>query len=244
MKVALAAVGFITNDTEYNKNKMIEVLKKYSEEADLVLFGESYLQGFECLDWNYQKDNKVALTQDSDLIRQIGFIAKEYQTAVSFGYIEKDGDKIYSSQLTLDKNGNALNNFRRVSTGWKEKIADCHYVEGKGFSQFDYLGKTFSVGLCGDLWEEQNCLALKNLNTDIILWPVYTDFNFREWNTKIKQEYSEQSFKCGDKVLYVNSYCLDGEGYEIARGGAVFFEKGKIVSEVPAGKESVLIVNV
>lgn len=56
MKIALAAVGFKNNNLAYNKEKIIELIKIYSKSADMILFGESFLQGFDCLVWNYEKD--------------------------------------------------------------------------------------------------------------------------------------------------------------------------------------------
>jgi len=46
------------------------------------------------------------------------------------------------------------------------------------------------------------------------------------------------------KVLYVNPYCLDKEGEEIARGGSAYFVNGTIASEVPSSEESVLFVEI
>ena len=77
-----------------------------------------------------------------------------------------------------------------------------------------------------------------------IFWPVYTDFNYEEWNTAVKLEYAEQAGKLPCKILYVNSVCLDKEEEEIARGGAALFENGCIVKEIPSGEENVLIVEV
>lgn len=244
MKIALAAVGFITKDINYNFEKIKEIVEKYSDQVDLILFGESFLQGFDCLSWDYSKDINMAIDLDYELINEIRSLCKIYQVSLSVGYIEKDKDKIYSSQLTIDKNGEILDNFRRISIGWKEPIADSHYVEGEGFGKFTYLNKSISVALCGDLWYEENCIQMKNLNSDIVLWPVYTDFNYQEWNENIKYEYAEQAEKCGNKVLYVNSHCLDRSSYDIARGGAVLFNQGEIESEIPAGEEGVLIVEV
>lgn len=244
MKIALAAVGFITNDIAYNFEKIKKIVKEYFDKVDLIIFGESFLQGFDCLSWKYLKDIEIAIDQESDIIKEIESLCENYQVAVSFGYIEKAENKIYSSQLTIDKYGNILNNYRRISTGWKESFADHHYAEGDDFVQFNYLNKSFSVALCGDLWYEENCNKLKKLNTDIVLWPVYTDFNYQEWNDNIKYEYAEQSDKCGEKVVYVNSYCLDKNSYDIARGAEAFFSKGKIESEISAGEERVLIVEV
>ena len=42
----------------------------------------------------------------------------------------------------------------------------------------------------------------------------------------------------------MNSYCLDTDDDEIARGGAALFQNGKIISELPAGEEGVLIIEI
>ena len=105
-----------------------------------------------------------------------------------------------------------------------------------------YKGIKFSTALCGDLWHDEYLEQMMNINPDVLLWPVYTDFNYKEWNEKIKYEYAERVSGIGSKILYVNSVCLDKEGDEIARDGAALFENGRIIDEVPAGKEDVLIV--
>lgn len=244
MKIALEAIGFITNDIQYNKNKIINAIQDNKGKADLIVFGETFLQGFECLSWKFDEDKEIALQQSNDIIIKIQRMAKENHVAVSFGYIEKCDGKLYSSQITIDNDGKVISNFRRVSAGWKEEIADCNYCEGKEFSKFSLFGKSFAVGLCGDLWYPENCVSIAKLNADIILWPVYTDFNYKEWNTTIKYEYAEQADKIGGIVLYVNSCCLDEEAGEIARGGAVLFQNGKIMAETSAGEESVLYVEI
>ena len=78
------------------------------------------------------------------------------------GFLEKAENKIYSSQLTIGADGNILNLFRRVSKGWRESFTDEHYAEGDMFTKFEYLGNTFSIGLCGDLWDEKNVMQIKN----------------------------------------------------------------------------------
>lgn len=46
MKCALAAVGFINEDIEYNKAVLADTLRKCAGRADVVIFGEAFLQGF------------------------------------------------------------------------------------------------------------------------------------------------------------------------------------------------------
>ena len=228
MKIVLAAVGFYERDIEYNRNKIIKCLKENSGKVDLILFGETFLQGFEALDWKYETDQHMALSVSDSNIQTIQKAAEENALAVSFGFLEKAGNKIYSSQLTIGADGNILNLFRRVSKGWRESFTDEHYAEGDMFTKFEYLGNTFSIGLCGDL----------------VLWPVYTDFSAKEWNKEMKYEYAAQSKKIGRQVLLVNSVCLSGNEEELAKGGAVCFLDGQIKEELPAGKEGVLMVQV
>lgn len=247
MTILLAALGFYTHDVEYNQQKIIDTAKSYSGKADLLLFGESFLQGFECLSWDYEKDQNIALSQDSEIIQEIRKACKDYQIAISFGFIEKAENSLYTSQLTLGKQGETLQLFRRLSKGWKEPIADKHYKEGEQISPFSFLGKTFAIGLCGDLWTDSIVEQFKNQKVDAILWPVYTDFNYQVWNSTEKLDYAKQAESIARHVLYVNSYCLDrafiaNESIELARGGAVYFRDGEIVQECPAGEEGGLLV--
>ncbi len=90
------------------------------------------------------------------------------------------------------KNGDIVDVFRRVSEGWKESCADAHYKEGDSFHTFEYLNTKISIGLCGDLLDEEYASHMKMLDADMVIWPVYTDFNFDEWNSAVKYEYAEQ----------------------------------------------------
>ncbi len=247
MKVVLAAVGFKTRDVSFNKRKMLSVMDQYAGKADLILFGETFLQGFDSLNWAFDQDISIAVSQENALITEIRKRAAEAGIGISFGYIEREGNQLFSSQLTVGKDGRILNNYRRVSTGWKVTAADVHYAEGKGFSLFEYEGRQCTCALCGDLWHDENRDRLASLPVDIVFWPVYTDFDYRVWNTTEKIEYARQVKPIEAKVLYVNSVCLDEERkteVEVARGGAAVFHGGMIHDEIPAGTEGCLVVDV
>lgn len=243
MKCALAAVGFINEDIKYNKAAIVDTIKKCAGKADVVIFGEAFLQGFYGADFTIEHDSRVSVTREDAVIREICSSAKAYSTAVSFGFFEKDGDSFYSSQITIDKSGRVIDLFRRVSVGWKEKTAGRAYREGDSFHTFGFMGKNVAIGLCGDLWYDDNINSLKSLKPDLIWWPVYTDYNHQNWNEKIKYEYAEQAGKTDAPVLYVNSVCMDrSDEAEIAKGGAALMDKGKIECEIPAGNAGILFV--
>ncbi len=243
MNVLLAALSFRNGNLIYNKNQILSTIKKYNNKVDLILFGESFLQGFDALTWNFEIDKNIALSKDSKLIKEIKKLCKKFNVSVSFGYFELFDSKIFSSQIVINKQGKIIFNYRRVSSGWRIKETDDHYQEGTSFSTFELDNKTFTVGLCGDLWDEENVDIVSNLSADYLLWPVYTDFNYDKWNNVEKNEYAKQAKKFNKLTLYVNSYCLDGDD-EIAKGGAAVFEDGKIINEIPSGKEDVLIIKI
>lgn len=243
MKIALASAPVINRDIDYNLNIILRTMEGLSGHADLVLFGESVLQGFDCLIWDYETDRKMAVTQDDPAINQLRDAARQYGVAVSFGYIEAVDETLYSSQLVIDAAGRIVHNFHRVSEGWKEySKTDAHYCEGARFEAFDAGGKRMAIALCGDLWTDGRPEEMHALGADVVLWPVWCDYKAEEWNGSINQEYAEQAALCGDCVLLVNPYCADPGAEDCAAGGAAFFAGGRIVEESPAGKPSVLVV--
>lgn len=244
MKCALASLGFINEDLQYNKKVIIDTLKVCSTKVDIVIFGEAFLQGFYGANFQVEHDTKIAISQDDPIMEEICSAARQYAVAVSFGFIEKEKNCFYSSQITIDTNGKVIDIYRRVSPGWKEDFANDRYCEGKEFHAFSFEGKDVVIGLCGDLWFDENIDKVKKLSPDVVFWPVYTDFDFNEWNISMKYEYASQANKFCDTVLYVNSFCRDKEEDEIAKGGSALFWNGCIKQEVPAGKEDILFVEV
>lgn len=244
MRCALASMGFINENLQYNKKVIIDTLIACSTKADIVIFGEAFLQGFYGATFNVEHDSQIAISQDDFIIQEICLAARQYATAISFGFIEKTEDCFYSSQITIGSDGSVIDLYRRVSPGWKEPFAPDRYCEGNGFHAFSFMEKDIVVGLCGDLWFDENIDEVKQLRPDVVFWPVYTDFNFNEWNTSMKYEYASQASKFCATVLYVNSFCRDKEGDERAKGGSALFLNGIISQEVPSGKEDVLFVEI
>lgn len=245
MKIALASSPVITGDIQHNISSILQTMEQCSGKADMVLFGESVLQGFDCLTWDYETDRRMAVSRSDPQIMQLREAARQYGIAVSFGYIEKVDDSLFSSQIVIDAAGTVIHNFRRVSVGWKEYWhTDDHYCEGTNFEIFSYAGKKFAIGLCGDLWTDGRPEEMRMLNADVVLWPVWCDYNAAQWNESIKYEYAEQAALCGDCVLLVNPFCADLDVTEAASGGVVCFKNVTIAQEAPAGKSGILIVEV
>ena len=235
MKIGLVSYEFRNNDIPFNIAQMERAMRAAQGSADLLCFGETFLQGFDALSWKYEQDRDAAISADSPVIEQLRGLTQQYGVDLLFGYIERCGDAIYSSCAVIE-NGNLLHNYRRVSRGWKEyTITDEHYREGSDTSGFLYHGQPVTIALCGDLWDFP-----ERFRTDhLLIWPVYVSFSLDEW-TRYEVEYAEQAQLAARKVLMINSISQEPRSC----GGAFYFKDGRIEKKLPYDTEDILIVNI
>jgi N-carbamoylputrescine amidase len=241
MVIGLASAKFVNNDINSNLKNCIEFInkaKKYN--ADIIIFGETYLQGFESLAWNPEKDLKVGIERNSEIMNILRRRCKEQNIAMGIGYIERDGGKLYSSYLVLDKSGEDLINYRRISRGWRIKNADAEvYREGTEYFVFDFTGHKMTAGLCGDFWTDEAIEKLPK-DVDMVLWPVFVDYNRLDWETSVFGEYTEQAKKICKNMFYVNSICHEEKS--LAHGGAFAVINNELNASLDLGKEDILVV--
>ncbi len=220
---------------KFNMSQMEKALQESRGKVDLLCFGETFLQGFDSLCWDFQTDKDIAVTQDSAVMQRICNLTVKYQTDLLFGYVERNGDSIYSSCAVIVK-GKLVHNYRRISRNWKEyDRTDCHYCEGATTDEFLYHGRKIMIALCGDQW-----LFPERFKTDdLLIWPVYVNFDMEEWKT-CEQEYADQALLACPKALMINSITDD----PVSHGNAFYFHNGKIEQKLSYDREAVLIVDV
>jgi N-carbamoylputrescine amidase len=236
MKIGLVAAQCMDNAVRNNINS-IEYYAKSMKGCDWICFGESFLQGFEGLTWDYAEDLKHAVGVDSSVINDIRQCAKENNIAISFGFIEESEGDLYSSYMTIDRIGDIADLFRRMSTGWKEPVASARYKEGEAFHTFELNGLTFATAICGDLWDDKRLSEMEKITADAVLWPLYVDFSIERWQDLEKQEYAERVKRIASPVLLINSHTL---GDNRANGGCCVFCDGKITAELCMGAPGTL----
>ena len=211
-------------------------MKLFEGKAELLCFGEAFLQGFDALCWEYDTDQLTALDLSSETITRLRDWTVRYGVSLIMGYIEKDGEKLYSSCVALS-NGEIIHNYRRISKGWKEyAITDGHYCEGSDTRPFTLNGRDISLTLCGDLWDFPDKFRTENL----LIWPVYVNYTAEEWNSGILDEYAAQAALAAADVLMVNP--LDNE--PVNYGGSFHFHCGKVAASLAFGTEDILIVDI
>ena len=235
MKLGLASYRFRNGDIDFNLSQIEKALKECQGRADLLCFGETFLQGFDSLVWNYETDKNMAITQDSLQMRKLCDLTLRYGTDLLFGYIEKEGESLYSSCAVIEQ-GRLIHNYRRISQNWKEyNRTDNHYQEGTTTGEFRYHGHEIMIALCGDLWLFPERFQTKEL----LIWPVYVNFDLEEWKT-CEQEYAQQALLACPKAVMINSITDD----PVSHGNAFYFHNGNVENKLDYDTEKVLIVEV
>lgn len=237
MKIGLVSYEFNNGEIEYNIKKIEKAIISANGKADLLCFGETFLQGFDSLSWNYEIDKNIAITKDSFIMDKLKTLSEKYNIDLGIGYIEREREQIFSSFVVIEK-GKIIHNYRRITTNWKEySITDEHYCEGKISETFIYKNTEFKIALCGDMW-----ICPEKFKTNgILLWPVYCNFSKDEWENTEQSDYAKQSKLVSDNVLLVNSITKDEP---ISIGGAYYFKNGKIEKSLELNKEDILIVEI
>lgn len=217
---------------------VMQAFLEASQRSQLLCFGESFLQGFEGLTWDYATDRERAIRVNSSQMEAIRDLTRRFRRGLSFGFIELFEDMLYSSNIVLDSEGNTVDLFRRVSLGWKEhSITGPEYREGPGFHGFELQGARTVTAICGDLWYTENLAAIKALEPQVLLWPLYVDYAAWDWEGETRAEYAEQAAELGCPVLMINSLVDDPQR---AKGGAVVFNGGGVLAELPMGQTGML----
>lgn len=141
----------IDHDLEYNISQVEKFLGQARESgADLLCFGETFLQGFDSLHWNFAEDRETALRLDGPVMEALCRKTAETGVDLLLGFVEREGERLYSSCALLSQ-GKPLHCYRRISKGWKEyQRTDSHYCEGTEITPFSYRGVRCLIALCGD----------------------------------------------------------------------------------------------
>lgn len=236
MRIGLVSYRCKNKDLAFNLSQIERAMRETHEKADLLCFGEAFLQGFDSLCWNYEADREMALETTSGPILQLAQWTKQYHTALLTGYLERAQERLYSSCIVL-ADGKIIHNYRRISRGWKEfSKTDAHYAEGTETGAFRFLNKNITLALCGDLWDFPERFKAG----DLLIWPVYVNFSIAEWEQGELADYARQAALAANNVLMVNPIDRDPESH----GGAFFFQNGRIAGRTPFDQEKILIVDV
>ncbi|MCR5578483.1 MAG: hypothetical protein K6F74_04615 [Prevotella sp.] len=97
MRIGLVSYRCENRNIEFNLSQIERAMKLSEGKADMLCFGEAFLQGFDALCWDYEADKTIALELSSEAIARLRGLTVRYGISLAAGYIEKDREKLYSS---------------------------------------------------------------------------------------------------------------------------------------------------
>lgn len=243
IRIQLSAATCVYGDIDANLATIErEIGFAQNSNADIVLFGEAFLQGLESITFNYVHDADVTLGMGSVPIAYLRKTARHYGIGIGVGFYENDHGAFYSSYLVIGKNGEIVHRYRRVSEGWKLPGANADYREGRHFLPFEFEGVKMGVIICGDLWEDHLLKAIADLDAQVecMLWSVHTDYSVEKWEGGERREYIERSSILGSHVMLVNNFV---QSEELAKGGAYVWYQGRELAALSPGSPGRLLFN-
>jgi len=250
MKVALCVM-----EIKQEKRTALEFMKKAitaaaNENCDLIAFPEFALCGID-LTGIFEDDAKIALPVQSEEINKLKQTALDNHIYTAFGWLEISNDKIYDSAMLISPAGNSVLHYRRMNGGWMLPNCDPkHYFNGNNPECYDTAMGRIGFLLCGDLFQPEVVMQLKDLRPDIVLYLIARSIVIDDdaqsyWEQNEQPYYSEEIAKLQAKVLAVNLLDKEiGKGKEAFCGGAwIYDQTGKIVASKPLLQEGMLIYN-
>lgn len=238
----MAGLTTVTGDLKGNTRRLVDTIDRYAGcGANAVLTCEAYLQGFESVTFDPATDRVVAVTVDAPEHAPITDAARRTGIAVGYGYVERDGDRFFSTYRVVSPDGVVLEQ-RRISAGWREEWADPEvYGVGDDVQVVEWMGHRTAVALCGDLWSDQP--RFTGLGIDLLLWPVFVSFPPRQWLAEQLDAYAERAATVAPQALLVNGAATSEDGEYTA--GAALLSDGRVAAASGFdGQDTCLVVEV
>lgn len=238
----MAGLTTITGDVECNTKRLVDTIERFAGcGVDAVVTCEAYLQGFESVTFDPATDRAVAITADAPEHEPITEAVRHTGIAVGYGYVERDGDRFFSTYRVVSPDGVVLEQ-RRISAGWREEWADPEvYGVGDDVQVVEWMGHRTAVALCGDLWSDQP--RFTGLGIDLLLWPVFVSFPPRQWLAEELDAYAERAATVAPQALLVNGAATSEDGEYIA--GAALLADGQVAAVSGFdGRDTCLVVEV
>ena len=232
MKVALAQMDIVWEDKEKNSKKSENKIKEAKEKGvDLILFPEMSFTGFSM---NVEKIGEKREDRNQfETVEKIQKLAKKYEMAIGFGYVEKDGGMGKNHYAVVSKDGQVMSDYVKIhpfSYGGEAQ----YYDSGNRIEVFGMQGWKIATFICYDLrFPEIFQLASREAQAIIVAanWP---ESRREHWLTLLRARAIEN--QC--YVLGVNRTGIGG-GISYVGDSIVIDPYGKVL-EIMKEKEGLI----
>lgn len=225
--IALASKAFVNGDVPANLATMLDTMAEAAGRgAELVCFGEAFLQGFDGLCWDYGTDRAMALTRDDAPILRIREASRSPGVDVMFGFIEREGEGAVR-HLHAGGAGRDCMLLPPHVPGLEGLPARRRSLPGgHGAGALPLPGMDVRHGpVRGFVGRHAGSLPP---GEDILFLPVYCGYTPETWRSGARAEYAARCRDHAPLTLFIDGIC-EGD----SQGGCAAFRAGETVAELP-----------
>ncbi|WP_108879449.1 nitrilase-related carbon-nitrogen hydrolase [Anderseniella sp. Alg231-50] len=193
------------------------------QRLDLVVCPELFMSGY-----NVGTDlHRLAEPADGEFARSVADLARQTNTAICYGYPERDGELIFNSALVVSKSGDTISNHRKLAIppGFEQSF----FGPGDQLTSFRLGGMNCALVICYDVEFPEVVRAACMAGAEIVIIPTALG---AQWDQVAHRVVPARAFENGCYALYANhagsegdityagASCVVGpDGRDIARAG-------------------------
>ena len=144
MRCICASMGFINENITHNKNTIIRTIQKYSCVADIIIFGEAFLQGFYGPTFDVEHDKQLAISLMKFVVQQ-----KNMQQQSPLDLSKKKTDFFTALKSQLMQTERLLISSVEFPPVGKNYLLITITVKEAGFIHFSFKGKKSPLDYVG-----------------------------------------------------------------------------------------------
>lgn len=230
MKVILYQMDIAWEDKALNYLRVEEKLKAAADQrADLFLLPEMSFTGFSM---------NTGVTGESDFrtVQKMRTYAKQYNTALGFGWVKDCGEKAENHYTVVDNRGEVLSDYIKIHP-FSFSGEDRKFQGGEKITFFSLNGISFSSFICYDL-RFPEIFQIASKKADVLLVPANWPKARREhWKCLLRARAVENQ-------VYIIAVNCAGEigGVEYSGDSCIIDPDGQVLSEL-SGQEGLLEYN-
>ncbi len=237
MKIAVAQISCTPGDLNANLHKIRDFAARAKRSgAELIVFPEMIDTGY-----SMPVIQKHATTWDNGAVPEWQGIAKELSLGIIAGVSDRDGSRIYNSQVFIDSNGQIIAKYRKTHLVTAAPLDERPvFTPGDAFVSCK-IGK-FNLGLtiCYDLRFPEVCRALAvehgvNLLVNSSAWPFPRVEHLRI--LALSRAIENQSY-----LVLANRVGKD-DGVKFCGTSAIIDPYGTVVAGASADREELLLAD-
>lgn len=200
-----------------------------SRSIDLIVLPELFQCGYHI----GARVPELAEQQGGPFAKSIAQLARECDTAILYGYAERQGETLYNSAQCIDRTGTAIGNHRKLllPPGFESD----HFTPGSTCTPFKLGNFTLAILVCYDVEFPENTRHAALEGADLVVVPTALAM---QWNVVAEKLVPARAFENGVFLCYAN-YCGLENGNSFFGGSCIIGPDGSEMARAGSGPEIV-----